>query len=204
MAKRTQPTNPAALAAERLRRLEEAADAARADDAHPDRWGVAADQLALERHADVAATRDARGRIAHAHRADVFERMHERGSLSPAQLVAVRRLERDMGVRQGAYWAPVDLLRVDKSTRPEGATERMLEAGARVEAVLAASGARSALLLRALLEPTVYRGESALWREAVRLHTGEDNLVAQAAVVRAACDNLQLAYQDLDRAGRAG
>jgi hypothetical protein len=202
MAKRTQPTNPAALAALRLRRLEQAADAARADDAHPDRWGVAADQLALERHADVAATRDARGRVAHAHRADVFERLHERGSLSDAQLAAVRRLERDMGVRQGSYGAPVNLLKVDSQGRPGGATERMLEAGERVEAALAASGPRSALLLRALLDAAVLKGEAAAWREAVRRETGEENPHGQAAAVRAACDNLQLAYQDLDRARR--
>ena len=203
MARRTTaPFDPAAHAAARLARLEQARAIDRADAAHPDRWGVATEALALPAHREVAAVRDGRGRVAHAHRSDVFERLHERGSLSDAQLAAVRRLEQDVGLRAGLFRPPADLVKVDAQARTEGATQRMLEAGRRVDAALAASGPRCALLLRALVEPGVLRGASVDWREVVARETGERNPHAQAARVRTACDNLMLAYQALDHARR--
>ena len=203
MGRQTRPTDPAAVMAARLRRLEQAAALDRAEAADPGRWGVAAEALALPAQADVAAVRDGRGRIAQAHRTDVFERLHERGSLTAGQLSAVRRLEHDIGSRAGLFRPPSDLVKVDAQARVSGATERMLEAGRRVDQALAACGPRSALLLRALVEPAVLKGEAVAWREVVARETAEDNPHAQAAVVRAACDNLMLAYQALDR-GRRG
>ena len=196
------PFNPAAAAAERLARLEQARAAARADAVHPERWGVAAEPLALPAQGDVAAQRDGRGRVSHAHRTDVFERLHERGSLSDGQLAAVRRLERDIGLRAGLFRMPADLVKVDAQARTEGATQRMLEAGRRVDAALAATGPRCAILLRALVEPAVLKGAAVDWREVVARETAEQNPHAQAARVRTACDNLMLAYQALDHARR--
>ena len=92
--------------AARLKRLEEAAAAARAEAADPARWGVDPAALALPAQAEVAAVRDHRGRVAHAHRTDVFERLHGRGGLSDGQLAAVRRLARDMGLRAGLFPRP--------------------------------------------------------------------------------------------------
>ncbi len=195
------PFNPAAGMAARLSRLEAASAVERADAPHPERWGVPAAALELAAHSDVAAVRDGRGRVSHAHRTDVFERLHERGSLSEGQLAAVRRLERDMGLRAGLFRPPSDLVKVDAQARTEGASQRMLEAGARVETALGATGPRCALLLRALVEPAVLKGASVDWRDAVARETGEHNPHAQAARVRTACDNLMLAYLAGDRAG---
>ena len=202
---RQTPFNPAAHAAERLKRLDKQAQALardRADAAAPDRWGVAAEALALPANQAVEAVRDGRGRVAHAHRTDVFERLHERGSLSDGQLAAVRRLEQDIGARAGLFRAPADLIKVDAQAKVEGATQRMLEAGRRVDAALAASGPRCALLLRALVEPAILAGRSLDWREVVVRQTAETNPHAQASRVRTACDNLMLAYQALDHARR--
>ena len=202
---RQTPFNPAAHAAERLKRLDKQAQAAaaeRADAATPERWGVAAAALALPANREVEAVRDGRGRVAHAHRADVFERLHERGSLSDGQLCAVRRLEQDIGVRAGLFRPPADLVKVDAQARVEGASQRMLEAGRRVDTALAAAGPRCALLLRALVEPGVMKGVAVDWREVVARETAETNPHAQAARVRTACDNLMLAYQAIDHARR--
>ncbi len=199
------PFNPAAAAAERLKRLDKQAQAEaaeRADAATPDRWGVAADALRLASNASVAAVRDSRGRVAHAHRTDVFERLHERGSLSAGQLAAVRRLEQDIGLRAGLFRSATDLVKVDAQAKVDGATQRMLEAGRRVDSALAASGPRCALLLRALVEPGVLKGAMVDWREVTARETAETNPHAQAARVRTACDNLMLAYQALDHARR--
>ena len=199
------PFNPAAAAAERLKRLDKQAQAEaaeRADAATPNRWGVAADALRLAANASVAAGRDSRGRVAHAHRTDVFERLHERGSLSAGQLAAVRRLEQDIGLRAGLFRSATDLVKVDAQAKVDGATQRMLEAGRRVDSALAASGPRCALLLRALVEPGVLKGAMVDWREVTARETAETNPHAQAARVRTACDNLMLAYQAIDHARR--
>ncbi len=202
---RQTPFNPAAAAAERLKRLDKQAHAAaaeRADAATPERWGVAAAALALPANAGVEAVRDGRGRVAHAHRTDVFERLHERGGLSDGQLSAARRLEQDIGLRAGLFRPPADLVKVDAQARVEGATQRMLEAGRRVDAALIAAGPRCAALLRALIEPAVLAGRSVEWRAVVARETAETNPPVQAARVRTACDNLMLAYQAADRTPR--
>ena len=194
------PFNPAQGMAARLARLEAASGAERADAGRPERWGVSVTALALPAHGAVAAVRDGQGRVSHAHRTDVFERLHERGSLSGGQLAAVRRLERDMGLRAGLFRPPADLVKVDAQARTEGASQRMLAAGGRVDAALAATGPRCALLLRALVEAAVATGVAVDWRAVVTRETGERNPHAQAARVRTACDNLMLAYQAGDRA----
>jgi hypothetical protein len=198
----TQVFDPAAAMAERLRRLEATASAERADAGSPERWGVAGEALALPAQADVEALRDARGQVTRAHRVDAFERLHDRGALGAELLAAVRRLERDIGERAGLFRAGLDLVKVDAQAKAEGATQRMLAAGARAEAVLAACGPRSARLLRALIEPALLAGRTVDWRETVARETGEANPHAQAAALRAACDNLLLAYRDIDRTGR--
>ena len=199
---RQAPFNPAAERLKRLDKQAQALAAQRIDAEHPERWGVEASSLALPSNHAVEAVRDSRGRVAHAHRTDVFERLHERGSLSDGQLAAVRRLEQDIGLRAGLFRPPADLVKVDAQARVEGATQRMLEAGRRVDAALAAAGPRCALLLRALVEPGVLKGAAVDWRAVVARETAETNPHAQAARVRTACDNLMLSYQATDHARR--
>ena len=90
-------------------------------------------------------------------------------------------------------------MKVDAQAKVEGATQRMLEAGRRVDAALASAGLGSARLLRAMLEPAVTGVAGLDWREAVVRETGEQNPHAQAAAVRGACENLRLAYGAPDR-----
>jgi hypothetical protein len=201
---RAERERQARLERARLDKAVRAAETERAEALDPARWGVAAAALALPAHAEVEARRDGRGRIAHAHRTDVFERLHARGGLSDTELAAARRLARDMALRAGLLRPPSDLVKVDAQARTEGATQRMLEAGRRVDTALAAAGPGSARLLRAVVEPaatTASAGED--WRAAVARETGETNPHAQAARLRAACENLALAYLALDRGRRA-
>ena len=209
---KTKPYDPAHAARERLVRLEQARldrdaralQAERAEALDPARWGVASDALTLPAHADVEARRDGRGRVAHAHRTDVFERLHGRGGLSDAELAAARRLGRDMALRAGLLRPPSDLVKVDAQARTEGATQRMLEAGRRVDTALAAAGPGSARLLRAVVESAATTASTAEdWRASVGRETGETNAHAQAARLRAACESLALAYQALDRVRRS-
>ncbi len=206
MGRRTnRPFDPAAAERTRQARLMQDAQArarARADDARPQAWGVAAAPLALPANRDVQAARDGRGRVVHAHRADVFEILHARGGLAEAELKAARRLEADMGLRAGLFRPGEAWVRVDAQGCSEGVTQRMVDAGRRVEAALAAVGPRQALLLRALVEPAMTRGAGIDWREVVARETREDNPHVQAAMVRSACDNLALAYRAIDAAPR--
>lgn len=208
MPKRPAPYDPARAERERQLRLDQArrekaalaVQAERAEALDPARWGVAGEHLALPAQADVAARRDGRGRVAHAHRTDVFERLHARGGLSDTELAAARRLGRDMALRAGLLRPPSDLVKVDAQARTDGATQRMLEAGRRVDMALAACGPGSARLLRAVLEPAAATASPAGdWRAAVARETGETHPHAQAARLRAACENLALAYRALDR-----
>jgi hypothetical protein len=203
MPRKTQrPHDPAAGTAARLQRLARAeAEERLSSSAPPETWGVAEAPLALPANAAVTTARDGRGRVAHAHRSDVFERLHGRGALSDAGLAAARRLERDVGLRAGRF-RPASLVLVDSQGSAAGATERMVEAGRRVEAALATLGARQAALLRALVEPPMLRGELVDWRAATLRETGEKTPHGQATAVRLACEDLASTYKSLDRAPR--
>ena len=200
MSRRThRPFDPAtASASARLVRLAAAEADARLTACAPEAWGVAEAPLALTANREVTAVRDARGRVAHAHRTDVFETLHARGGLSDGQLAAARRLEQDVGLRAGLF-RPASLVLVDSQGCAEGASQRMVDAGRRVDAALGRLGARQAALLRALVEPPMQQGRLVVWREAVRHATGETTPHGQAALVRAACDDLMSAYQTVDR-----
>ena len=207
MGRRTmKPFDPAAADRRRqaqiqARALAEAHTRAQAQAAarRPETWGVAAEPLALAANADVDARRDARGRIAGAHRVDVFEALNARGGLGAPELAAARRLERDIGLRAGLFGPGASYVLVDAQGSSEGLTQRMIEAGRRVEAALTGLGARQARLLRALIEPAMLAGRAVAWREVVAHEADEANPHAQAALVRAACADLALAYQALDR-----
>ena len=199
------PFDPAAAERQRQTRLTREGEArakTRADEARPETWGLDAAALTLPANQAVAAARDGRGRVIAAHRADVFEILHGRGGLSDAQLAAGRRLETDMALRVGLFRPSNLYVLVDDQGAVEGATQRMIEAGARVEQALAAIGPRQALLLRGLVEPAIIHGRVVDWRAVVARETGEGNPHVQAAMVRSACDNLALAYQAIDNPPR--
>jgi hypothetical protein len=195
------PFDPAASERQRQTRLVRDAEARakdKADETRPQTWGLAIEALDLAANAGVEAVRDGRGRVISAHRTDVFEILRARGSLSEAELGAARRLETDMGLRAGLFRPDNTYVLVDSQGAVEGATQRMIAAGERVEQALAAVGPRQALLLRALIEPGVVHGRVVDWRAVVARETAEANSHVQAAMVRSACDNLALAYQAVD------
>jgi hypothetical protein len=89
--------------------------------------------------------------------------------------------------------------RVDVQRNPHGFTDARLRAGERIASVLELSGAASGRLLAALCEAAVVEGRAADWRAVVERETGERLPDAQAAALRAACENLAGAYRLADR-----
>jgi hypothetical protein len=82
-------------------------------------------------------------------------------------------------------------------------TDRMIEAGKRIEAVLSLVGQHDRDLLVALIVPSSVAQVPNGWRVIVALKTGERNHNAQGAVVRSAARNLALAWSRLDQMPRA-
>ena len=153
----------------------------------------------------VEVTASVRGGQAAARRDDVFDRLLARQALSAAAHQAVRRLDADMTERRGDSSGDRKLgERTGGSGTRDLVTQRMIDAGDRIEAALALIGRRDAALLRELLEPRqVMVGEGVeRWRQVVVVLTGETGKDAQAAVLRAACENLVLAYREVDNAPR--
>jgi hypothetical protein len=207
MGRRSQdPYDPAAAERRRqvnLTRDAEARERARVEGERPDSWGVDPGSLTLPANAEVAVGKDRRGRIVHACRTDVFELLHGRGGLADEELRAARRLEHDVGERAGLFRPEPSLVFVDSQGSSEGVTQRMVEAGRRVEGALAGLGPRQARLLRALIEPPMMQGRLVAWREVVERETGETHSHAQPAMVRAALADLALVYKAADAASRS-
>jgi hypothetical protein len=192
--RRVKPADPQAII---LRRAQERA-AAREAVKHPDRWGVSEDNLTLPTAQSLEARRDGRGRVFHAYRSDVFDLLKGRGGLSDAQHEAARRLERDVAARAGLSGAEGLLTVIDSSGSREAVTQRMVDAGRRVDKVLARCGPSSCTLLRGLVEPMVLEGAIIMWRVVVERITGEGRAEVQAALVRRACVDLDEAYRAMD------
>jgi len=77
----------------------------------------------------------------------------------------------------------------------------MIDASGLLKIVLGKCGRRDAELLCALMSGANARLGSG-WRDTVERITDESRKEAQAAVIRAACQNLVLAWQALDYAAR--
>lgn len=206
MSKRTRRTkSPAQIAAEleraRERRAQEAA-AARAAAKDPTKWGVNVEELQRQ---GVEVTSSVRGGQAAARRDDVFDRLLARQALSQAAHQAVRRLDADMTERRGDGASDRKLgERMGGTGTRDLVTQRMLDAGKRVDDALALIGRRDAALLRELLEPRQVMVDAGgeRWRQVVVVLTGEQRQEVQAGVIRSACENLVLAYRDADNAPR--
>lgn len=193
---------------------------AKAQDARGE-YGIDLTTHALPQNADIIAITDKAGKIQTARRGDVFDRL-----LNDAQLRAVRKLEADIAEQMGQTWRPGQRVTVDSCQFPPGqnVNQAQIDAGKRVSAVLAASGARCGWLLKDLImrvevgfpaltddqqgralthQERADRGASFDWRRVVLYVTGEVNEHAQAARVRAAADNLVVAYGVGDRSAPA-
>lgn len=161
----------------------------------PGAWGVNAEALAAQ--PDVAVVKAERGKVQTAQRFDVFHTMHARGGLSTAALHAVRRLERDMAERRGVV--------VDEPSRGGGVgasdhvTQRMIDAGARVDAALSQLQGMAAAVLRELLDPRLlFTNDADRWRAVVRLVTKQARREDQAKIVRISCEALAVVYREAD------
>jgi len=153
-------------------------------------------------------------RIIAAHRLDVFSLLHSRkgpqedgkpgkAALTDQQLRAARRLENLIAIAYGHERPEISMDRVDKATATasEQITQAMIDASRLLQIVLSKCGRRDAELLCALMSGTNARLGSG-WRDTVERITDESRKEAQAAVIRAACQNLVLAWQALDYAAR--
>jgi len=157
----------------------------------------------------VRVVHDAEYRIIAAHRLDVFSLLHSRkgaegkAALTDQQLQAARRLEILIAIAYGHERPELTMDRVDKATATasEQITQAMIDASRLLQIVLGKCGRRDAELLCALMSGTNARLGSG-WRDTVQRVTGEVNDKAQAAVVRSACENLGLAWRELDYAAR--
>jgi hypothetical protein len=192
--KRPRPSDPLTIA---RRRASE-----RLADRDPQTWGVDRAALSLAANDDVEARAEAGGRHLIARRRDIFERLLN-GPRGHVALAAVRRLQADLAARHaGCGVVARYAARIDAGPADDPFTERRLRAGARTRRVLSRTGASSARLLLALIEPDAALGKKADWRTIVERETGETLADAQAGVLRAACVNLAAAYADLDRSRR--
>jgi hypothetical protein len=188
------PSSPEEIARRRAAERERQRD--------PAAWGVDAAAIKhLPAHAAVEARADGAGRIVRARRADIFEILRARGTLSAAGYEAVRRLQDDMAVLHRTHAGGGDFApRVDRARDPQAFTDIRHKAGLRIDAALSLAGAASATLLAALCEADVVLGRPGEWRDVVAHQTGERLPDAQGAVLRVACENLAGAYRRLNRA----
>jgi hypothetical protein len=162
----------------------------------------------------VRVVHDSEYRIIAAHRLDVFSLLHSRkgpqedgkpgkAALTDQQLAAARRLENLIAIAYGHERPELTMDRVDKATATasEQITQAMIDASRLLQIVLGKCGRRDAELLCALMSGTNARLGSG-WRDTVERITDESRKEAQAAVIRAACQNLVLAWNALDYAAR--
>jgi len=165
-----------------------------------DRRAQEADIAHLRAQPDLRVVVDNGGRLVAANRIDVFALLLSRSALTQAHHDAARRLESDIAAWKGVDRATGSLERV-QCAAPQGlVTDRMLDAGARVQAVMGRIGARDVSLLMGLLLPQFAGQTLTRWRETVERITGETRDECQAGAIRGACDNLARGYVAIDYA----
>lgn len=191
--KRRGPTDPAEIA----RRAYEQRST-------PRLWGVNEEALNQPANANVKSTEATREKVRRVHRFDGFAILASRKAISEAQEAAVRRLEDLVAVRYRVDRARASDERVDG--RSSGSvtpfTDEMREAGEDIDALTRETGRHSMGVLLAILEPQVQSGQPVNWRAKVQDATGEKYPHGQVALVRAACENLRLAWVDYDNRPR--
>lgn len=170
------------------------------------RWGEAPkpDELATLKRTGAEVAIDRLGRVKFAHRGDVFHQLAGRDSITPRQHQAIRRLEADIAERFGVGGQGEAMDRVDGGSAggAQGYTQRQVDAGIRVDAILARVGPPACRLLQAILEPPLATGCAVQWRRVVEQTTGEMRAEAQTALLRFACESLADCYDETDKRGK--
>ncbi len=192
--RRARPSDPAAV----MERAAWRRASERAAAADPATWGLSPDVLSAPGAEDVSVVAGGRGRVTRARRSDAWVLLHATGAISGAQLAAADRYVRDRleaaGVRTGDTLALTPI----SGLRDDGVRQRMIDASRRVRLAEASVGRAALEVLRAIVEPML-GGEIRVWRELVRVVTGETERHAQAARVRAALDDLLAGYKGIDQ-----
>jgi len=168
----------------------------------PSTFGVNPQVDKLETGQDVTVVRENKKRgaaILHAKRSDAFSLI----SLSDAQASAAKRYTRDWMIRAGIQVDEIVRVVVDNApglTPGQHVSQRMIDAGRRIEQLHGLVGPAAARLLSGLVEPLVMHGEVRVWRVLVQQITGETERHAQAAAVRMAVQSAVLCYPAIDQA----
>jgi len=200
--KRAKPSSPEEIRLAAARRRAE--ERATAND--PSNWAIANDTLALP-SGDGIATNRPNKRVIYAKRCDPFELLHRKGGLSEGQYQAANRLFKDwcdsMGIRTEDPKPALEIIHRPPRGPGDYVNAKMLDAGAQFELVLGMVGRANAAVLRGLVQPLVMCGSALIWRAEVKRITGERDAIGQGTVVRQACENLRLAYWDIDQAARS-
>lgn len=209
-AARKKPSDVAEILRRAKERREAAALAAQANlkdrDNNPDRWGEAPkpDEIETLQRSGAEVALDRLGRVKFAHRGDVFHQLASRDAITPRQHQAVRQLEADMAERLGVggRGEPIDLIDGGSAGGAQGFTQRQVDAGIRVDDILARVGPPACRILQAILEPPLATGCAVKWRDVVQALAGETTPHGQAAALRFACQSLADCYDEMDKRGR--
>lgn len=139
-------------------------------------------------------------RIIRAERLDFASLLLRRDAISERGFNGWRRLEELHATATGALRGEQGYERVDTTTLGQNITDLQINASKNLEKLLSKIGPRDRSLICALLEP----GASLVgrWHYTVSRVTGETNRDVYAAIVRGVCENLALAWTEMDY-GRA-
>lgn len=161
----------------------------------PAKWGTNDAALSLPANGSVREEAETRTKTRRVHRYDGFALLLSRNAISEPQEAAVRRLEDLVAIHLRVDRASASDERVDRSASPAPpVSDDSIEAANDIKAIGAHVGGHSMKLLLAILEPQCRSGQPVNWRAHVEASTGERYPHGQVALVRAACENLRLAW----------
>lgn len=172
---------------------------------NPAKWGADRDALRLPANEEVRFDLDAKRQVERARRYDVFALLHGRRRADGFRILErdeyddARALERDLELRAGVGKAD-DIYNKTGGGGVPGSRALVddvaLEAGLRLDFVLAAAGATATAVMTALLAPGA---ASSNWRAIVQRVTGEHRPEKQVEVVVEACRRVAAGYRALRR-----
>jgi hypothetical protein len=204
--KRIQPASPLSIRLSAALRRGASAQAKRHASFTPEVWGVSPTLRDLQTQKTVQL--DVRhGAVRAARRSDAFELLRNAGSLSRAQYAAAQRYLKDGLIRAGVNtaletWRPTPT-DADAGRPGYSVSQAVIDAGGRIEAVHRRIGRQDLVLLRALAGATL-AGEVRPWRWLVEESTGVTDRHGQGSIVCYVCENLRLAYDEIDQLRRFG
>lgn len=170
---------------------------------NPRKWGTNDAALALPANGSVREEAETRTKTRRVHRYDGFALLLSRNAITEAQEAAVRRLEDLVAIHLRVDRASASDERVDRSAFPgPPISDDSIQAGDDIRDIGAHVGGHSMKLLLAILEPQCRSGQPVNWRGAVQASTGEIYPHGQVALVRAACENLRMAWIAWDNRAR--